>query len=443
MSQEWIADSNHLLARLEEREAAGRPIRVAVVGAGDYGQTLVSQLLQIVGMRPAIVCDLDLDRAADTFVMGGYGREEVVRATGLAEVEQCMLEGRPIIAQDLELAVRAPVEVVVDCTGDPEVGCQVALRAIDGGLHVVMVNVEADVTVGAQLAERARRAGVVYTLADGDQPSLIVGLVDWARCLGLDVVTAGKWTVRYPPQVAADRLAAHRQPTHSTFTYLDGTKTQIEMASTANAADLTVDVPGMHGRALTLGEIPATLRPASAGGILGRSGVVDYVNNRSLTGGTLEPLLGGGVFAVVTSGSKRGLCAMADKGVVVSPDGTHALIYRPNHFVGVETPWSILKAVLEGRPTAAPGPRPQVEVIAVAKVDLATGEPLGGLGTPDVAGIAVDADEAAARGELPVGLAASVRLKAAVPAGTRLTYDAVESAPDSLVWSLRGRRSAA
>jgi len=395
-------------------------------------------------MQPSIVCDLDLDRATRAYTLGGYEETQVARPSDLPAIEQCVVQGHPVITDELDLALRAPVDVVVDCTGDPETGCRVAWGAIHEGKHVVMVNVEADVTAGPQLAQLARRAGRVYTLADGDQPSLIVGLVDWARCLGLEVVSAGKWTIRYPPQIAAARLAAYAHPTKSNITYLDGSKTQIEMASAANACGLGIDTPELHGPSLRLEEMPGTLCPASAGGILGQSGIVEYVNNYApegdncaVDGEILEPRLGGGVWAVVTSGARRGLEAMADKGVVTSPDGTHALLYRPNHFVGVETPWSILKAVLEGTPTAAPGPESNVEVIAVAKVDLCAGETLAGLGAADVRGIAVEARGAAERGELPVGLAAGVRLKHDVLAGTRLTLDMVQEHPDSLAWSLR------
>ncbi len=432
-----INASNRVLARLEARASGGRPIRVAVIGTGDYGETLVGQLLQIRGMWPAVVCDLDLDRAAQAYTLGGVDPVQIEAVDRLSRLAQRVAERRPTTTDDLALAVRAPVDAAVDCTGDPDTGCRVALGAIENGLHVVMVNVEADVTAGAQLAERARRAGVVYTLADGDQPSLIVGLVDWARCLGLEVVAAGKWTVRHSPAEAAAQLAAEAHPKASTYTYLDGSKTQIEMASTANAAGLTVDVPGMHGPALALDEMPDLLRSAAAGGILGCVGVVDYVNNRSPVGQTIEPRLGGGVWAVVTSGSRRGLEAMARKGVVTSADGAYALLYRPNHLVGVETPWSILKAVLEGVPTAAPGPQACVEVVAVAKVDLRAGETLAGLGTADTAGIAVRAEDASTRGALPVGLAAGARLVSDVRAGTQLTYDMVAPAPDSPAWQLR------
>jgi predicted homoserine dehydrogenase-like protein len=429
--------SNRMLAQLEARATAGRPIRVAVIGTGAYGETLVGQLLQIRGMWPAVVCDLDPERAARAYTLGGVDPEQIEAVGRFSRLTQRVVEECPTTTDDLALAVRAPVDAVVDCTGEPDAGCRVALGAIENGVHVVMVNVEADATAGAQLAERAHRAGVVYTLADGDQPSLIVGLVDWARCLGLEVVSAGKWTMRTSQAEATARLAAESRPSKSTYTYLDGSKTQIEMASTANAAGLTVDVPGMHGRALALEEMPGALRPAAAGGILGQGGVVDYVNNRSSEGETIEPRLGGGVWAVVTCGSRRGLEAMARKGVVTSADGTHALLYRPNHLVGVETPWSILKAVLEGVPTAAPAPQPRVEVVAVSKVDLRAGQTLGGLGTADVAGIAVRVEDAAASDALPVGLAAGARLKHDVRASTRLTYEMVFEPPDSLAWKLR------
>jgi len=433
----WASASNRMLAQLEARAAAGRPIRVAVIGTGEYGETLVGQLLQIRGMWPAVVCDLDLERAARAYTLGGVDSECIEAADRLPRLARRVAEGRPTTTADLDLAVRAPVDVVVDCTGEPDTGCEVALRAIENGRSVVMVNVEADVTAGPQLAERARRAGVVYTLADGDQPSLIVGLVDWARCLGLEVVAAGKWTMRHSAEEAAAQLAVEPHPKASTYTYLDGSKTQIEMASAANAAGLTVDVPGMHGRVLALEEMPCVLRPAAAGGILGQGGVVDYVNNRSPASETIEPRLGGGVWAVVTCGSRRGLEVMSQKGVVTSADGTHALLYRPNHLVGVETPWSIMKAVLEGVPTAAPGPQAQVEVVALAKADLRAGQTLGGLGTADTAGIAVRAEDATPSGALPVGLAAGVRLGKDVAAGTPLTYEMVAQAPDSLAWRLR------
>jgi predicted homoserine dehydrogenase-like protein len=166
---------------------------------------------------------------------------------------------------------------------------------------------------------------------------------------------------------------------------------------------------------------------------------VDYVNCLAPTGKVIEETLGGGVFVVVTSDSPRAMRAMTGKGVVTGGDGRYALLYRPYHLVGVETPFSILRAALEGLPTAAPGPEPLVEVIAVAKTDLRAGVPLGGLGAMDVRGIAVPARQAAKEDALPVGLAEGVRLGQDVPAGTRLTYGMVEERPNSVVWALRGK----
>lgn len=261
MGRTFLSASNPILAELHRREADGHPVRVAVIGAGDYGDSLVSQLGRIPGMRASVVCDLIADRAVNAYVGAGYEAVDVAVFDGALGVADRVLGDRPAVTPDLALAVGAPVDVVVDCTGEPEVGCRVASRAIAQGKHVVMVNVEADVTAGVQLAQLARRAGVVYSLADGDQPSLITELVDWARCLGFEIVSAGKGTKLWPLERALAMLVKRENPTKSDVTYLDGSKTQIEMASTANACGLRVDVEGMHGPALTTHEIPERLRP--------------------------------------------------------------------------------------------------------------------------------------------------------------------------------------
>ena len=366
----FLTPSNRRLTQLCERERDGNPIRVAVIGAGDYGDTLVCQLQQIPGMRPAVVCDLDREKAAAAYEMAGIAPGDVTVGESAASLADAVSAGRPTVTQDLDLAVAAPVDVVVDCTGEPEVGCRAASGAIDHRHHIVMVNVEADVTVGHIMVGRAARAGVVYSLADGDQPSLITGLVDWVRCLGFDVVCAGKSTTHYPPDLAARKLAERCEPTKSDVTYFDGTKTQIEMASTANANGLTIDVVGLHGPGLNVDQIPGVLRPSVDGGMLSRSGVVDYVNTLTATGDPLERPLQG-VFVVVTTGPERSGRAMAAKGVVVSEDGRHALFYRPHHMVGAETAWTIQRVVLDRLPTAAWASQ-NAEVVAVAKLDLRT-----------------------------------------------------------------------
>lgn len=422
--------SNPMLAQLLARERDGNPVRVAVIGAGDYGESLVCQLGQIPGMRASVVCDLDVAKAIRVYELAGVARD-AVSDRALADR---VMAGKPVVTDDLAQAVRAPVDVVVDCTGEPEVGCKVASGAIAQGRHVVMVNVEADIAVGVQMAQMAHRAGVVYTLADGDQPSLITALVDWARCLGFEVVSAGKGTKLYPLDRALAMLAEREHPSKSHVTYLDGSKTQIEMASTANACGLRVDVAGMHGPALCTREIPERLRPGADGGLLKTSGVVDFVNQILPSGKAIAEDAMTGVFAVGTCAARCGMAAMARKGVVMSADLKHALFYRPFHLVGVETPWSILKAVLEGVPTACPIAQ-HVEVVAVAKKALKAGTVLGGLGADDVRGMALNAADAV--GYLPVGLAAGARLKADVPNGGYLAYEMVAPPADSAVWQVR------
>ena len=435
MNKTFVSASNPMLAQLVERKQAGNPVRVGVIGAGDYGESLVCQLGQIPGMQASVVCDLNIEKAFEVYQMVGYDRADVASSDDRGAIADRVIARKPVVTTDLEQAVCAPVDVIVDCTGEPEVGCRVAAGAIAQGKHVVMVNVEADITAGVPLAQRAKNAGVVYTLADGDQPSLITELADWARCLGFDIVSAGKGTKLYPLEKALRMLADREHPTKSDVTYLDGSKTQIEMASTANACGLMVDVVGMHGPSLRTQEIPEQLRPQFAGGILNQSGVIDFVNQVLPDGKMIQQDAMTGVFVVGTCNALKGMETMARKGVVMSADRRHALLYRPFHLVGVETPWSILKAVLDGVPTACPGETQRVDVVAVAKKNLKEGMVLGGLGMDDVRGVAMTMAQAS--GLLPVGLAAGATLMTSVSAGEYLTVDQVKQPAGSLAWQLR------
>ena len=427
--------SNPTLSRLVERERDGNPIRVALVGAGDYGESLVCQLATIPGMRPSVICDLDPNRAISVYEMAGFSRSEVNTADGQSELDGHVCSGRPVIVEDLDLAVRAPVDVVVDCTGEPEVGARLAVGAIQNGKHVVMVNVEADITVGLELAEMANRVGVTYTLADGDQPSLVVELVDWSRCLGFETVCAGKSTSARPWEVARELLEKRDAITKSNVTYADLTKTQIEMASAANACGLTVDVEGMHGPSLPVDAMPAALRPKSEGGQLEGSGVVDYVNDLTREGEKVQNAFKG-MFVVGKTLPERSRQVMASKGVLMSPDKTHTLLYRPYHLVGVETPWSIQRAVLDNVPTAAPYVR-NVEVVAVTKKRMNAGEILVGIGTDEIKGVAVSATDARSKRWAPAGMMEGCRLKRDVGTDERIRLDDIEPPADSALWRLR------
>ena len=428
--------SNYLSNKLAARAEQGKPVTVAIVGAGDYAIGLASQPARIPGARASVVCDLDLDAAAGCYAAAGISPEAVRAVHTRRELLDAVRSGAPAITEDSELVLDAGIEVVVDCTGEPDVGARLARGALESGSHVVMVNVEADATVGTELAELARRNERVYTLADGDQPSLIVELADWAVTLGFDLVAVGKWTDAYSPEEASQRLAARTDPRKSDVTFLDGSKAQIELASAANCLGLTVEPGGLTGPGLDLPEIAERLRVDGPEPLLTRKGVCEYIDCRKLDP-SRHTFFGGGVFVCASSDAKDAMQVMARKGVTVSRDATHAVFYRPYHLVGAETPWSILTAALEGRPTAQPALRRTVEVVAEAKRDIAAGERLRGLGSDDVCGRAVTIEAAANDRLLPFGLAAGCTMCEGVKRGMRLTVDMVDPPEESAGWKLR------
>lgn len=430
--------SRLILRALQEREAAGRPILTGVLGAGEFGLTLVAQLARAPGMRPAAVADLDVARARAAYAAAGVDAADVRLAERAGEAADHVLAGRPLVVPDGTLLADLPLDAVVDSTGLTDVGAEVGARCLRAGQHLVMVNVEADVVVGAALRRLADRAGVVYTLADGDQPSLICSLADWATALGLQVVAGGKGTALYPPEHAERRAREQDAATSRTsLAFLDGSKSQIEMAGAANVLGWGVDVRGLHHPSARLAEVATLFGPRHSGGLFRRTPVIDFVNCRSEDGQQeIEPHLGHGVFVVVSGGADA-MRAMRAKGVPLSTDGSRALLWRPFHLVGVETPYSVAQAVLFGTATATSLPTPSVEVIAVAKRDLAAGTILDGIGSGAVLGQAELAEIATTQRLLPYGLTDGVRLRRPVPAGVALALDDLVTPGDSPCWRLR------
>ena len=413
--------SNPTLAHLRDRERDGRPVSVAVVGAGDYGRTLLTQLPHVPGLRATVVCDLDAEAA-----------RSVCEAMPLPAGE------RPRVISDLEELSRLEADVLVDCTGRPDVGARLARIAADAAADLVMVNVEADATIGPEAAALVEGAGGVYTLADGDQPSLILGLADWAMGLGFEVAACGKWTDSWSQPDAREVLEewrrSGRRVHEGTVMYLDGTKAQMELASAANCLGFVPDTPGMHGPSLPLRSIAGRFRADGPGALFERTGVVDFANCRGLRPGECHP---GGVFVVAYSENRTGMEAMSDKHCLVSDDRRHALFYRPYHLIGVETIASIVRAAIDRAPTAAPLAERSVEVAAVSRTALAAGSRLEGLGR-DVRGVIVRYDEARARRLLPAGLARDARLTAGVDRDAWIRIDEVELSGTSGCLALRG-----
>jgi len=406
-----------LRERLEALERAGAPIQVGLVGVGQMGRGLVAQVAGIPGMAITTAADVDAQRALEAFREAGA--EPVVGTNGDP--------AKPSVTDDaLEVARADSVDVVVEATGVPEVGARVAYEAIGAGKHVVMLNAEADVTVGPVLRGMADAAGVVYTGSAGDEPGAILELCDFARSLGFEVVVAGKGKNNpLDPYATPDSLAdeAERKQMNPKMlaSFVDGTKTMVEMAAVANATGFRPDVAGMHGPAETdPNKLPALFSLKEEGGILGSYDVVEYVRG-------VAP----GVFVIVRSrpGPVRDTLAYLGQG-----KGPNHVFYRPYHLTSLETPISVARATIYGEPTIAPRRVPATEVVAVAKRDIGAGEKLGGLGSADYHGHLYAAPEAT--GMLPIGLVPGARTTRPVAKGEVVARSAVELAAGSFIVAL-------
>ena len=413
-----LTKSNETIRRLSERAEAGLIFRIALIGAGVYGRTLACQLTRVPGLKLACICDRDLRRAYELRTEAGIGAADCLVTDAFVGVRE------------------AAPDLIVDCTGSPAAGARIARIACELPAHLIMVNAEADACIGPEIATRLESRGKIYSLAVGDQPSLAVGLADWAAEIGLSVVTAGKWTDAWKQETAAELEAswhdAGRTVSDTDRMFLDGTKANIELACIANCLGFVPDRPGMHGPSYALADIPEYLRTGVPSAILSRTGVVDYIN---CVGVPREQVHPGGVFVVVQSDNAAGMEVMARKGNIVSDDYTHMLLYRPFHLLGVETLRSITRALLFGQPTAAPKMR-AVDVVAVTKKALAAGHVLAGPGH-DVRGEIHAAPDVEAESFVPVGIAAGAVLRCDVEAGVRLRHDMVRLDADDPAVMLR------
>jgi predicted homoserine dehydrogenase-like protein len=407
---------------LDQRERRGEPIHVGLVGAGQMGLGLAAVLGRMPGMRLVAVADLMLDRALGAFRHGGVRQDEIAEAATAAAAHAAMGRGKRIITTVGELVPELPVDVVVDATGIPLPAALTAARAIEARKHVVLLTVEADVTVGHLLHRRAAEAGVVYTGAAGDEPAATKELVDFARFLGFEIVCAGKGKNNpLDRRATAQSLEAEGRARginpRMLAEFVDGTKSMVEMACLANATGLVPDVRGMHASRATPAELARVFIPIEDGGILKRRGVVDFAIG-------VAP----GVFVVVHTDHP---VIQEELRYLKIGEGPYFALYRPYHLTSVETPVSIAKAVLDHEATIAPLPEPMAEVIAVAKRPLRPGERLGLAGEDTVYGLIEEAGVARHENFLPMGVArnAGVLVELAPDQPIRWEDVAVEETP--------------
>ena len=442
----------NLAAKLQERAAAGRPVRVGLIGAGKFGSMFLAQARRTPGFHVMAIADLDLGRVRASLARVGWPSEQYAAADFATALET----GATHLGEDAAALIAADgLEVVIDATGSPAAGIRHALMAIDHGRHVVMVNVEADALAGPLLAARATAAGVVYSLAYGDQPALICELVDWARAAGFDVVAAGKGTKYLPSYHAStpetvwphygltpEAAAAGGMNAQMFNSFLDGTKSAIEMAAVANATGLGVPPDGLGFPPVGADDLATVLCPATDGGVLSEAGMVEVVSSLARDGSALDRDLRWGVYAVFSAASDYVARCFAEYGLRTDASGRYAAMYKPYHLIGLELGISVASVALRGEPTGRPAAW-RGDVVAIAKRDLTAGEVLDGEGGYTVWGKLVPAARSLALDALPLGLAGGVRLLRPVAAGAPVRWaDVAVAAADAAAVKVRRQMEA-
>jgi len=423
----------NLYSLLKSRAAENRPIRVGLIGAGKFGSMFLSQARRTPGLQVMGIADLSVDRAKDALRTTGWPDE--VQTHSFADA---LRSGGTYLTVDAGALIAADgMDIIIDATGDPAAGIRHVLACCEHGRHIVMVNVEADALAGPLLAQKARDAGIVYSLAYGDQPALICEQVDWARACGFNVVAAGKGTLYMPefhnstPEtvwghygLTAERAAESGLNAKMFNSFLDGTKSGIEMSAVANATGLNVAADGLAFPPCEVEDLAKTLIPTSDGGCLGRAGMVEVVSSRSRTGEDLEQDLRWGVYVTFEGDSDYVERCFSDYGLITDETGRYTSLWRPYHMIGLELGISVASVALRGEATGAPIAFTG-DVVATAKRDLKAGEMLDGEGGYTVWGKLMPAKDSLAIGALPIGLAHGVALTKDIPTGSPVTWDAV------------------
>jgi predicted homoserine dehydrogenase-like protein len=439
---------------LQARADDNRPVRVVVIGVGKFGTMFLSQIKRTPGLHLLGVADLSVEKARSSLLDTGWSEDQF----SAASAAKALNGGTTFITDDSEALINAGgVEVVVEATGVVEAGVRHALAAFDRGRHVVMVNVEADALCGPLLARKAQKAGVVYSMAYGDQPALISEQVDWARTCGFEVVAAGKGTLHMPEYHAStpDTIWDHygidaKRATESGMnarmfnSFLDGTKSGLEMAAVSNACDLSPAPSGLSFPACSVEDIASTLIPQSNGGCLHHSGQVEVISSRNVDGDDVENNLRWGVYVTFKAPSVYVERCFSDYGLITDESGTYTSLWRPYHLIGLELGVSVASVALLKHATGV-AKEFRADVVATAKRDLKSGETLDGEGGYTVWGRLMVGLDSLSLGAVPIGLANGLTLKKPLREGNIVTWsdvDLSDDISDSLAYTVRRQMEA-
>lgn len=425
------------LARdLAAREESGRPIRIGLVGSGEMGTDIVARVAHMPGIEIGAISELNLPNARKAVEIA-YRRDDRSReATTLDALNRAMEDGEVALTSNVDLLLGSGlIDVVVDATGVPSVGAEIGLSAMERGKHLVMMNVEADVTIGAYLRAEAERLGVVYSLGAGDEPSSCMELIEFVSAMGHRVVSAGKGknnplNIDATPDGYREEALRRNMNPRMLVEFVDGSKTMVEMAAIANATGLIPDKPGMHGPACSKEELSKVLVPESAGGLLSDVGRVDF---------TIGKGVAPGVFCVAEMDHPRIRERMED---LKMGEGPYFTFFRPYHLTSLEVPLTCARVVLHGKADMVPMARPVAEVCAVAKRDLAPGEMLDQIGEFCYRAWIMTTGEAAAAEAIPCGLLTGAKVTAPIRKGDLITRANAAVPADSKIAALRARQDA-
>ncbi|GHC74932.1 NAD(P)H-dependent oxidoreductase [Limoniibacter endophyticus] len=423
------------LARdLEERAKTGKPIRVGLIGCGEMGTDIVTRAAHMNGLEIGAISELRLPHAHKAVDIAFQEEGHTKEANSEAAMTAAMEAGKVAVTTDSSLVISNPlIDVVIDATGIPAVGAEIGLTAMEHGKHLVMMNVEADITIGALLQAEAKRLGVVYSLGAGDEPSSCMELIEFVSAMGHPIVAAGKGK-NNPLNIDAVPVdyeeEAHRRNMNVRMLveFVDGSKTMVEMAAIANATGLVPDIAGMHGPAATLDQLNKTLIPQKDGGVLSRVGVVDY---------TIGKGVAPGVFVVADMSHPRVSERMTD---LKMGEGPYFTFHRPYHLTSLEVPLTCARAALYGKADMVPLATPVAEVCALAKKDLQPGDTLDNIGEYTYRAWIMTANEARAAKAIPCGLLHKGVVTKPIKKGELITYDNAGPEAGSKIAALRARQ---
>jgi predicted homoserine dehydrogenase-like protein len=422
------------LARdLAARAESGKPIRIGVIGSGEMGTDLVTQGALMRGIEVCAIATRRPHTAREAMVIA-FGDEDRAREASTPDQANAAIEAGKIAITSAETLVTTPLlDVIIDATGKPGVAADFDLMAMEHGKHLVMMNVEADVTIGPYLKKEADRLGVIYSVGAGDEPSSCMELIEFATALGYRIVAAGKgknnaFNRDAVPDDYREEATRRNMNPRMLVEFVDGSKTMVEMACIANATGLVPDVPGMHGPAADRDQMVKVLIPKEDGGILNRKGVVDF---------TIGKGVAPGVFCIVEAEHPRIIERMDDLHIGKGP---YYSFFRPYHLTSLEVPLTAARIMLYGRPDMVPLPNPVAEVCALAKRDLSVGETFDAIGETCYRSWTMTVTDARAQHAIPVGLLEGGKVTAPVRKGELLTAANAAPDPTTRLFALRQRQ---